>query len=223
MDDRGDLGTLWDFISDHRADIAYTTYQHFSLVVQCLILATFVAVVLAALIVQVGWLEPVAGAVSAIGLTIPSFALVGLLIPTVGLGNEQAVIAVTFYAILPILRNAVVGLAGVDKNLLESARGMGMSPLRTLLRVQLPLAWPVILAGMRISMQMSMGVAAIAAYALGPGLGKYIFDALAHDTSPDAVNYALVGTFGIILVAVIADLLLLLLGRVTVSKGIRTA
>ena len=98
-----------------------------------------------------------------------------------------------FYAIFPILRNAVVGLHGVDKTLLESARGMGMGEIAVLLRVRLPLAWPVILAGVRISTQMSMGVAAIAAYVLGPGLGGYIFTGLAQIGGANAVNYAVVG------------------------------
>ena len=73
---------------------------------------------------------------------------------------------------LPILRNAVVGLQGVDAHLLESAKGMGMSEPASLLRIRIPLAWPVILAGIRVSAQMSMGIAAIAAYVLGPGLGS---------------------------------------------------
>src|SRR5699024_3021513 len=102
--------------------------------------------------------------VSAIGLTIPSFALLGMLLAPFGFGVVPAVIAVTFYAILPILRNAVVGLAGVDATAVESARGIGMSKLATLIRVELPLAWPVILAGVRVSTQMVMGIAAIAAY-----------------------------------------------------------
>jgi osmoprotectant transport system permease protein len=79
----------------------------------------------------------------------------------------------------------------------------------------------VILAGVRVSMQMSMGIAAIAAYVLGPGLGGYIFTGLATIGGANAVNYAVVGTVGIVIVALIADHLLLLLGRVTISKGIR--
>jgi osmoprotectant transport system permease protein len=166
-------------------------------------------------------LEPVANAVSAIGLTIPSFALVGLLLPVTGLGDGTALAAVTFYAVLPILRNAVVGLQGVDANLLESARGMGMSNVASLLRVRIPLAWPVILAGIRISLQMSMGIAAIAAYVLGPGLGVSIFTGLAQIGGKNAVSYAAVGTVGIVIVALLLDALLLLAGRLTTSKGIR--
>lgn len=214
---------MWEFINDRRDLIAYNALQHANLVFQCVLLATLIAVALAVVIVRLSALEPLANAVSAIGLTLPSFALVGLLMPLSGLGTTTAVLCVTFYAVLPILRNAVVGLQGVDATLLESARGMGMSELSSLVRVRLPLAWPVILAGVRISMQMSMGIAAIAAYVLGPGLGGYIFTGLGQSGGANAVNYAVVGTVGIVLVALVADALLLLLGRLTVSKGIRVA
>src|SRR5690606_35848245 len=112
-------------------------------------------------------------------------------------------------------------LQGVDGTLLESARGMGMGELTSLWRVRIPLAWPVILAGVRTSTQMSMGVAAIASYALGPGLGGYIFTGLAQVGGANAINYAVVGTVGIVVVALLADALLLGLGRLTISKGIR--
>ena len=129
---------------------------------------------------------------------------------------------VTFYAIWPIMRNAVVGLRGVDPILIESARGMGMNELTTLWRIRLPMAWPVIHAGIRISTQMSMGIAAIASLALGPGLGTFIYTGLSKGgTAANGLNYTLVGTVGIVFVALIADGLLLLLGRLTVSKGIR--
>ena len=214
---------MWEFISERWQTIAYDAYQHASLVIQCVLLATVIAVVLAALIARRPLLEPLAGALSAIGLTVPTFALIGLMIPVSQLGAGTAVVVVTFYAVLPILRNAVVGLAGVDRSLVESARGMGMNPLLTLVRVQLPLAWPVILAGIRVAMQMAMGVAAISAYVLGPGLGKYTFNALASDGGANSMNQALIGVFGVVIIALVVDALLLLLGRVTISKGIRTA
>jgi osmoprotectant transport system permease protein len=159
---------VWNFIVDRKAQILINALNHAYLVILCVIFATVIAIALAVLVTRMPKLEPVANAVSAIGLTIPSFALVGLLLPVTGLGDGTALAAVTFYAVLPILRNAVVGLQGVDANLLESARGMGMSEVASLLRVRIPLAWPVILAGIRISLQMSMGIAAIAAYVLGP-------------------------------------------------------
>lgn len=212
---------MWQFVQDRSAQLAFAAYQHTSLVVQSVILATVVAILLAIVVVVVPRLAGVANGISAVGLTIPSFALLGLLLPFVGIGVVPSVIAVTFYAVLPILRNAVVGLQGVDATLLESARGMGMSPARSMLKVQLPLAWPVILAGIRVSTQMSMGVAAIAAYVLGPGLGSYIFSGLSQIGGANAANSALVGTIAIVLLALALDGLLLLVGRLTTSRGIR--
>ncbi|HEY9290339.1 MAG TPA: ABC transporter permease [Microlunatus sp.] len=212
---------MWEFIKKQPEQLLYNSYQHASLVLQAVIIATVIAVALAILVLRVPRLSGIANAVSAIGLTIPSFALLGLLIPLIGIGWQPALIAVVFYAILPILRNAVVGLQGVEPALVESARGMGMNPIRTLLRIELPLAWPVILAGIRISMQMSFGIAAIAAYVLGPGLGTYIFTGLSSLGGAGATAAALTGTIGIVIMALIVDGLLVLLARATTSRGIR--
>ena len=213
---------MWQFISDRHSEIAFDTYQHALLVFESVLIAAVIALVIAVVVTKFGWLEGVTTQTSAIALTLPSFALVGMLLPVMGLGPMLALVLVTFYAIWPILRNAVVGFRQVDPTLLESARGMGMNELTTLWRVRLPMAWPVILAGVRISTQMSMGVAAIAAYARGPGLGDFIFTGLSKGgIAANGLNYTLVGTVGIVIVALIADALLLLLGRLTVSKGIR--
>lgn len=213
---------MWDFISERRSAIAFNTYQHALLVFYAVLIATIIAVVVAVIVTRFRWLDGVASQLSAIALTIPSLALIGLLLPVLSMGPMLGLVAVTFYAVWPILRNAVVGLREVDPVLLESARGMGMSELTTLWRVRLPLAWPVIHAGIRISTQMSMGIAAIAAFALGPGLGGYLFTGLSKGgTAANGLNYTLVGVVGIVIIALIADGLLLLLGRLTVSKGIR--
>lgn len=209
------------FLEDRWLDILFRAYQHASLVIQSVIIATIIALALAALVTSVPRLAPLANAISAIGLTIPSFALLGILIPLLGIGTVPAVIVVVFYATLPILRNAVVGLQGVDRALVESARGMGMSTVAIFFRVRLAIAWPVIMTGIRISTQMSMGVAAIAAYVLGPGLGSYIFTGLSQIGGLNALNFALVGTIGVVVVALIVDALLVLVARLTTSKGLR--
>jgi osmoprotectant transport system permease protein len=212
---------VWDFIDERRDQILFNAFQHASLVLQAVFWATVLAVVIAVVVLRSPQLQGVANVISAIGLTIPSLALVGLLLPITSIGPMTGFLVVAFYAVLPILRNAVVGLQGVDPTLLESARGMGMSRFAVLWRVRLPLAWPVILAGVRVSTQMSMGIAAIASYALGPGLGGYIFTGLTQIGNENALRYALVGTVGIVIVALLADAFLLLLGRLTISKGIR--
>lgn len=213
---------MTDFISSRWTDILFNSYQHASLVVQALIVATVVALLIAVVVTRFRGLAPVANAVSAVGLTIPSLALLGLVIPLVGIGTLPSIFIVVFFAILPILRNAVVGLQQVPSDLIEAARGQGMSSASILLRVRLPLAWPVIMTGIRVSTQMSMGVAAIAAYALGPGLGSYIFRGLSQIGSENALYYTLVGTIGVIIVALVLDAVLVLLGRLTASKGIRS-
>jgi osmoprotectant transport system permease protein len=159
--------------------------------------------------------------VSAIGLTIPSFALIGLLIAPLGFGVVPAVIVVAFFATLPILRNAVVGLSGIAPSIVESARGIGMSRFRTLLQVELPMAWPIILTGIRVSAQMVMGIAAIAAYSLGPGLGGFIFSGLSRLGGANSLESVMTGVIGVVVLALILDLLLVGLGRLTTPRGIR--
>jgi osmoprotectant transport system permease protein len=212
---------MWKFISEHRDALMFGAYQHVSLVVQSVVIATALALVLAVLVHRLPRLAGLANGVSAVGLTIPSLALLAFLLAVLGLGVLPSVVAIVFYAALPIVRNAVVGLNSVDPTLVESARGMGMGKLRTLMRVELPLAWPVVLTGVRVSTQMCMGIAAIAAYVQGPGLGSFIFNGLARLGGAGALDSALVGTLGVVVLALILDGLLVLLQRVTTPRGIR--
>nr|WP_179791579.1 ABC transporter permease [Actinopolymorpha rutila] len=212
---------MWDFLVDRREVLVFQGFQHASMVAQCLVVATLLALVVAVLVQRNQRAVGLATATSAVGLTIPSFALLGLLIAPLGIGVAPAVTAVVFYASLPILRNAVVGLAGVDPALVDAARGMGMGRLTTLVRVEIPLAWPVILAGIRVSTQMVMGIAAIAAYVSGPGLGGLIFTGLSRLGGANSVNSALAGTLGVVVLALIFDGILVLVGKYTTSRGIR--
>ncbi|WP_104180778.1 ABC transporter permease [Arthrobacter sp. B0490] len=210
-----------EYVGSRFDQILYASWQHFSLVVQCLLIATVLAVVVAALVYRSPALTSLANSVSAIGLTIPSFALIGLLIAPFGFGVVPAVIVVVFFAVLPILRNAVVGLTNVDRSIIESARGVGLSRFQTFRRIELPIAWPVILAGVRVSAQMVMGIAAITAYVLGPGLGGFIFTGLARLGGANALESVATGIIAVIILALLLDLLLVGLGRLTIPRGIR--
>lgn len=212
---------MTEYVADRWEQILFSSWQHFSLVAQCLILATVIAVAIAALCYRSPRWTAVANNVSAVGLTIPSFALIGLLIAPLGFGVTPAIVVVTFFAILPVLRNAVVGLAGVPATTVEAAQGIGMSRAATFLRIELPLAWPVIHAGMRVSAQMVMGVAAIAAYVLGPGLGGFIFSGLSRLGGANSLASVITGVVGVVVIALVLDGLLVLLGRLTTSRGIR--
>ncbi|MCU1521104.1 MAG: transporter permease [Arthrobacter sp.] len=210
-----------DFVRDRFEQILFASWQHFWLVFQCLVIATVIAVVIAALVYRSRGLTAAANSVSAIGLTIPAFALVGLLIAPFGFGVVPAVIVVVFFATLPILRNAVVGLTGIDGSVIESAKGIGMSRFQILGRIELPMAWPVILAGIRVSAQMVMGIAAITAYVLGPGLGGFIFTGLSRLGGANSLESVVTGIVAVIFLALFLDLLLVGLGRLTIPRGIR--
>jgi osmoprotectant transport system permease protein len=212
---------MWDFVQSHFDQIVFSSWQHLSLVLQCLALATVLAVGLAALVYRSRILSSAANMLSAIGLTIPAFALVGIVIAPLGFGVAPAVAVVTFFAILPILRNTIVGLLGVDPAVVDSARGIGLGRVRTFLQVELPLAWPVILGGIRVSAQMVMGIAAIAAYVLGPGLGGFIFSGLSRLGGANSLESVLTGVIGVVILALLLDLVLVGFGRLTTPRGIR--
>lgn len=212
---------MGDYFGERYRHIFFASWQHFSLVAQCLILATAIAVLIAVLVYRNKSLSGIANSVSAIGLTIPSFALIGLLIVPFGFGVAPAVIVVTFFAALPILRNAIVGLNNIEPSIVESAKGIGMSRLKTLISVELPIAWPVILTGVRVSAQMVMGVAAVVSYALGPGLGGFIFQGLSRLGGANSLESVVTGVAGVVVLALILDLILLGIGRLTTPRGIR--
>lgn len=188
---------------------------------QSVVIATVIGVVIGLLTHRNDIASNLATSISSAVLTVPSFALLGLLIPLVGLGVIPSITALVLYSLLPIIRNTIVGMNNIEPALIDAARGIGMGRLITLVRVELPLVWPAILAGMRLSTQMAMGVLAIAAYVKGPGLGNLIFAGLARVGSPTAVPMALSGTLLIVILALVLDALYVLLGRLTTSKGIR--
>ncbi|WP_280182019.1 ABC transporter permease subunit, partial [Nocardia farcinica] len=123
--------------------------------------------------------------------------------------------------LIPFLRKTIFVLSSLDPFSVDAGRGVGMNRLRVLARVELPLAWPAILTGMRVSTQLIMGILALAAYAKGPGLGNLIFSGLSRLGSPNALPQALTGTVLIIVLALLLDGMFLVVGRLTTSEGIR--
>lgn len=212
---------FFEFVRDRWSVLSFLAYQHMSLVVQTLLIATVAALLVGVLIYRSPWGSALGNTLTSVGLTIPSYALLGVLVGIVGIGVLPSVLMLVFFGFLPILRNVLVGLAGVDRTLIESARGMGMGRLATLVRLELPLAWPVIMTGVRVSAQMLMGIAAIAAYALGPGLGGYIFSGISRTGGANATNSIVAGTVGILILAVILDTVLNVITHLTTPRGIR--
>ena len=164
------------------AEVVRETTRHLALVAVSIGIATAVAVPLGvALTRRPNWQRLVLGA-TAVVQTIPSLALFGFLIPVPvigGIGTRTALVALTLYALLPILRNTVTGIAGVDPAVREAGRGMGMTDRQLLMQVELPLAANVILAGIRVATVVGIGVTTIAAAIGAGGLGVFIFRGVA--------------------------------------------
>ena len=215
------MNNLWDFVSTRYRTLATDSYLHVSAVVQSVIIATVIAVLVGILVYRSPVGSAVATALASTVLTVPSFALLGLLVIVTGLGVIPTVVALVLYALLPILRNTIVGLASVDPAITDAAKGIGMSRLGVLTKVEIRLAWPAILAGMRVSTQLAMGILAIAAYVKGPGLGNLIFTGLASLGTPTAVPQALSATILIVVLALVLDGIYVLIGKLTTSRGIR--
>jgi osmoprotectant transport system permease protein len=142
------------------------------------------------------------------------------MIPIFGLGVVPTILALTVYAVFPILRNTVTGLESVDASVVDAARGMGMGPWERLGRVRLPLAWPVILNGIRVATIMVVAIAAIGAAVRGPGLGELIFRGLSRMGGANALNEALSGVVAIVIVAAVLDVLFLIIGKLTTPRGL---
>jgi len=213
--------SLWQYVAERWDRLSLQAWLHVSGVVQCTVLAAIIGVAVGIMVYRSSAGSAIATALSSTILTIPSFALLGLLIPIVGLGVTPSVIALTLYGLLPIVRNTIVGLAGVDPAISDAAKGIGMSRAGVLTRVELRLAWPAILTGMRVSAQMLMGIAVIAAYAKGFGLGSEVFSGLTRAGSANSLNQALAGTLGVVILALILDGIFVLISRLTVPRGIR--
>jgi ABC-type proline/glycine betaine transport system permease subunit len=202
----------WQFFVGHRAEILEATVAHLTLVLLAMAIAIAIALPLGMFIVQRPALRNIALGVASVFQTIPSLALFGFLIPIPfigGIGRRTAIVALVLYALLPILRNTYVGLSGIDPGVLQAAEAMGMTQSQILWRVRLPLALPVILAGIRTATVITIGVATIAAAIGAGGLGTFIFRGVAMVS--DAVILA--GAIPAALLAILADVLLARLER----------
>ena len=151
------------------------TYVHIQLVFFSMIIATILAVTLGIIVTRVGWLKTFVLGGTGVLQTIPSLALLGFMIPIFGIGVKTAIAALFLYSLLPIMRNTYAGIKDVDSATVEAARGMGMTNMQILFKVELPLAIPVIMAGIRTAAVINVGNATLAAFIGAGGLGDFIF------------------------------------------------
>ncbi|MBA2559162.1 MAG: ABC transporter permease [Propionibacteriales bacterium] len=213
--------SFWIYLQFTWRDVVQLGIDHVVVVIISVLISTVIGVGLGVLTYRTERPRELVLAVTGAFLTIPSLALFTLLIqvPGLGLGGRSVIVALVMYGLLPIVRNTIVGLREVDPAIVESAQGMGMGRAERLWRIELPLAWPIVLTGVRVSTLLLIGIAAIGAYINGPGLGELIFGASIGSAA--ALNQVLSGTLGVIILAVLFDLVYVVLFRFTTSKGIR--
>ncbi|MBK1896251.1 ABC transporter permease/substrate-binding protein [Chryseobacterium paridis] len=201
--------SLWQFIAEQQDKLLIQIVQHLGLTFVSLLLAIIVGVPLGILIARKRvFANPVLGT-AGILQTVPSIALLGFMIPAFGIGATPAIVALLIYALLPIIRNTYTGITGVDPSVIEAAKAMGMSRKQLLFKVELPLAMPVIIAGIRTAAVINVGVATLASFVAAGGLGEFIFGGISLNNT----NMILAGAIPAALLAIILDQLIAILQR----------
>nr|WP_239588208.1 ABC transporter permease [Gracilibacillus alcaliphilus] len=193
------------------------TWEHFYISLAAIILGVIVAVPLGILLSRV---PKFAGRfISFIGIlqTIPSLAILAFFIPILGVGKLPAIVALFFYSLLPILRNTYIGVQGVNDSVIEAGKGMGMNDWQSIIKMELPLSLPVIMAGIRLSTVYLIGWATLASFIGGGGLGDFIFDGL--NLYQPALIVA--GTVPATILAVIADRSLAVVENKLTPEGLK--
>ncbi|WP_110927989.1 ABC transporter permease [Bacillus massiliglaciei] len=211
------MNSFIDFLSSNWLEMLDKTWEHLYISLIAVLLGTLVAVPLGILLTKMKKGAGVIVGIVNIMQTLPSLAVLAFFIPFLGVGKTPAIIALFFYSVLPILRNTYTGINGVNKNLLESGKGIGMTAWERIRLVELPIALPVIMAGIRTASVYLIGWATLAAFIGGGGLGDYIFIGL-NLYQPE---YIIAGAIPVIILAILIDYLLSLLEGKVVPKGLK--
>jgi osmoprotectant transport system permease protein len=209
----------FDFIINNPGDLVYLGTEHLRLVGISCFLAILIAVPLGIFVTRPKYkkYDWIVINFANVGQTIPTLAVLALIMSYFGLGWETAVIALWFNSLLPILRNTVAGIENVHHSVIDAGEGMGMTKLQILMKLEIPNALPVMLAGIRTAVVINIGSAALAFLIGGGGLGDLIFTGIAISDT----GIMLSGAIPIIILAIAADFLLGIFEKLVVSKGIR--
>ncbi|RXK86131.1 ABC transporter permease/substrate-binding protein [Filimonas effusa] len=206
--------TFIDFLREQSGKILEQTLVHLGLTFSALLLALVIGLSLGILISFQRRLAALVLGIAGILQTIPSIALLGFMIPLLGIGAQPAIAALLLYALLPIIRNTYTGITQIDPAITEAALALGMNPRQVLMKVQLPLAMPVILAGIRIAAVITVGVATLAAYIAAGGLGEFIFGGIALNNT----HMILAGAIPAAVLALLCDGLLSLIQKLSARR-----
>jgi osmoprotectant transport system permease protein len=213
------LAAAWDYLLAHPQQFAKAFAMHVALSAAALALATAIAFPLGVAAARRPALALAAVSVANLGRTLPSLAVLALVMPLLGTGFAPSLFALTLLALPPPLLNTIVGLQGVDPDVVDAARGMGMTPRTILRRIELPLALPVMFAGLRTAAVQVISGAVLAAFIGGGGLGDFITAGIAMMAWPQI----LVGAIPVTLLALAADFLFGRLQRRLTPVGLRAA
>lgn len=198
------MGNQVNYLLQNPQRVLNLTIDHLQIILIAVIVAVIIGVPLGILLTRIKSLQGPVFGIAGILYTIPALALFAIMIPFFGLGVKPTVIALVLYSQLAIIRNTVTGIENIDKSIIEAATGMGMTQMELLMRIQLPLGLPVIMAGVRMITVMAIGVATIASYIGAGGLGDLIFLGM---FTVDA-DIILAGAIPIIIMALVADKIL---------------
>ncbi len=206
--------SLFEFMRQQSGKILDQLLQHIGLTFISLLIAVAIGVPLGILISRKRKYSGLVLGLAGVLQTIPSIALLGCMIPLLGIGPVPAIVALFLYALLPIVSNTFTGITGVDATVIESATGMGMSHGQILRKVELPLSMPVILAGIRTATVINVGVATLASYIGAGGLGEFIFGGIALNNT----NMILAGAIPAAMLAIFFDFLLSRIQKMDLKK-----
>ena len=205
------------YVAENREQILSLLVEHIQLTCVAVAFAIVIGVPLGLLVSYVRRLnKPVLGAASVIQ-AVPSMALLGFAIPFLGIGVLPSVVVVILYSLLPIIKNTYTGIHGISPDLIEAARGIGLTKAEILIKVQIPLALPVIMAGVRISAVTAVGLMTMAAFIGGGGLGYLVFSGISTVNN----NQILAGAIPACLLALVVDFLLGVVERLVTPKSMR--
>lgn len=181
------LGSYVEFVLENVGSLLELTVQHVVIITQAIAIAVPLGVVLGTLITFDDRAATVVLWLAGIMMTIPSIALFGLLIPLFGIGTSPVIVALILYSQLPVIRNTYVGLTQVDPAAKKAGKGLGMSRLERLRKVEIPMALPMVMAGVRNAVVVLIGIAAIGAFIGAGGLGDFIFGGISDADTPKIV------------------------------------
>lgn len=206
-----------DFITNNSDAIIQKTWEHFYISAISLLLGIIVAVPLGVILTKTPRIAKIVLSITSILQTLPSLAILAMMIPFVGIGKVPAIIALFIYTLLPILNNTYIGLNNVSRDLKEAGTSMGMTRVQSIFMVELPLAIPVIMSGIRLSAVYVISWATLASYIGAGGLGDFIFNGL-NLYQPD---FIIGGAILVTLLALLAEFILAKIERLATPKGLK--